>query len=505
MSSILTNTGAMVALQTLKSVNSNLSTTQNEISTGKSVATAKDNAAVWAISKVMDSDVKGFKGISDGLSLGMSSVAVGRIAAEKITDHLTDIKGKIVAAQEEGMDRTKIQTDISALRDQISSVVNAAQFSGLNIVKGTDAVEVLASLDRDSSGNVTASKISVARQDLTTSAGVYNTGGTSLNANATASAANVANTGNSAEVTFNAGDYDTAGLMARLTVGGVQIDFEGATGLTQDDAASFFEGAINALQLEGITASSTGGALTVTSTRGFEGTNVAVSNLTGDAAGTEITDLNGTAVNVASGSIEERAQNVTFSSTSAVQNGDGYRVAVGSQTFDYVAGPGQNFEDVSKGLKAAIDAAGMEGITTRVTQDENGAWQLKIDNSGASVGMSAIGNAGGEASGGLFGLDGIDVTTEEGARAALDNIEQMIGRAIDSAASFGSSQGRLESQNSFVGKLVDSLRSGIGTLVDADMEETSARLQALQVQQQLAVQSLSIANQAPQNILSLFR
>ena len=58
MSSILTNNSAMVALQTLKSVNKNLAQTQSEISTGKSVATAKDNSAVWAISKVMDSDVQ---------------------------------------------------------------------------------------------------------------------------------------------------------------------------------------------------------------------------------------------------------------------------------------------------------------------------------------------------------------------------------------------------------------------------------------------------------------
>ena len=64
MSSILTNTSAMVALQTLKGINSNLAQTQNEISTGKSVASAKDNSAVWAISKVMESDVKGFQAIS---------------------------------------------------------------------------------------------------------------------------------------------------------------------------------------------------------------------------------------------------------------------------------------------------------------------------------------------------------------------------------------------------------------------------------------------------------
>ena len=76
MSSILTNTSAMVALQTLRGINSNLSKTQDEISTGKSIATARDNSAVWAISKVMESDVKGFKAISDSLSLGQSTITV---------------------------------------------------------------------------------------------------------------------------------------------------------------------------------------------------------------------------------------------------------------------------------------------------------------------------------------------------------------------------------------------------------------------------------------------
>lgn len=137
MSSILTNNSAMVALQTLKSVNSNLQKVQSEISTGKSVATAKDNSAVWAISKVMESDVKGFQGIQDSLALGESTVAVARNATETVTGLLTDIKGKIVAAQEQNVDRDKIQTDIASLRDQIKTVVSSAQFNGLNLVQGT--------------------------------------------------------------------------------------------------------------------------------------------------------------------------------------------------------------------------------------------------------------------------------------------------------------------------------------------------------------------------------
>ena len=152
-----------------------------------------------------------------------------------------------------------------------------------------------------------------------------------------------------------------------------------------------------------------------------------------------------------------------------------------------------------------MDAGGVTDISTAVAQDSNGAWQLKVDNNGSSLAFSVVGAAGGTASGGLFGLGGIDVTTDAGASAALGNIETLIDTSIDASASFGSDQGRIETQNDFVSKLMDSLKSGIGSLVDADMEAASARLQALQVQQQLGIQSLSIANQAPQSILSLFR
>ena len=107
--------------------------------------------------------------------------------------------------------------------------------------------------------------------------------------------------------------------------------------------------------------------------------------------------------------------------------------------------------------------------------------------------------------GGLEEVANIDVTTDTGVENALADIEGMIQTSIDAAASFGSVQGRIETQSDFISTLVDNLKSGIGTLVDANMEEASARLQALQVQQQLAVQAMSIANQAPQTLLSLFQ
>jgi flagellin len=332
MSSILTNTSAMVALQTMKSINMNLNKTQSEISTGKSVATAKDNAAVWAISKVMESDVKGFKGISDSLSLGSSTISVARQASETVTDLLTEIKGKIVAAQEENVDRAKIQTDIVALRDQIGSVVGAAQFNGLNMIKGTDDVNILSSLDRAGNGNVTASNITVARQDLSTGAGTYGTG-TSLAANAVVqnSATAVASAGNTAEVTFAA--TWAAADTATLSIGGVDVSYT-ATGSSVTDVAAGFAGAINALGLEGVTASNTAGVLTITSTRAFEGLSVAQTSATVGNGTSDITAVNGAApsgTNTATAStIQQRAEEVDFSTTAAVNEGDGYKVTVGA-------------------------------------------------------------------------------------------------------------------------------------------------------------------------------
>ena len=102
-------------------------------------------------------------------------------------------------------------------------------------------------------------------------------------------------------------------------------------------------------------------------------------------------------------------------------------------------------------------------------------------------------------------LSDIDVTNSAAADTSLAAIEVHIQTAVDGAAALGASAKRISDQNEFVSKVTDAIKSGIGALVDADLEETSARLQALQVQQQLATQSLSIANQAPQAILSLFR
>jgi flagellin len=274
MSSLLTNTAAMTALQTLKGINKNLGMVQDQVSTGKKINTAKDNAGIWAVSSVMDSDVRSFKAISESLSLGQATVAVARNAAETVKDLLVEMKALIVTAQGENVDRAKLQDDITQLAGQIQSTVNAAQFNGRNLLlddPGADDMNVLASLDRDGTGTVTVSNITV------------------------------------------------------------------------------------------------------------------------------------------------ESQNVL-------------------------------------------------AIHTAVA-----AYDVEAD-----------------------------------AAAPLADIEVQIQAAIDAAAAFGSAEKRLDIQANFVGKLMDSMTAGIGALVDADMEATSARLNALVVQQQLGLQALSIANSNSQGLLSLF-
>jgi flagellin len=117
------------------------------------------------------------------------------------------------------------------------------------------------------------------------------------------------------------------------------------------------------------------------------------------------------------------------------------------------------------------------------------------------------------ANGGVpYSVNTLDISTLTSSANDVADLEQMIGWVDDAlgqmttaAADLGALKMRIDSQSDFVKSLMDAVTRGIGTLVDADMTEESTRLQALQVQQQLGVQSLSIANQSSQTILSLFR
>ncbi len=109
-------------------------------------------------------------------------------------------------------------------------------------------------------------------------------------------------------------------------------------------------------------------------------------------------------------------------------------------------------------------------------------------------------------SGAIITIQSTDtISTLTSAQAVLTEVDNSIAAVNAALGDIGSQASQLEAHNTFVSKLSDVLQTGIGNLVDADMAKESARLQALQVQQQLGVQALSIANSSPQIILSLFK
>ena len=282
MSSILTNQGALVALQTLKATNTNLNKAQNEIATGLRVATAKDNSSSWSIASTMSSDINSLKTLSNSLTSANAMVGTARSAAEGIGDIVKQIQERVVQAQNPDADKAKLHAEIGQLADTITSMANSAQYNGINLVNaaggGAADQTLTVSINRSAGGAVTPTTMVVASVDLTAVA-------------------------------------------------------------------------------------------------------TALKALTADA----------------------------------------------------------------------------------------------------------------------------DPATGIGGAAALGIVNTQLDTVNSAAAAFGAVQARVEAQSNFVSAQVDALKLGVSALVDANMEEASARLQALQTQQQLGVQALSIANQAPQSILALFR
>jgi len=164
MNSVNTNIGAMVALQNLNKTSGQLGEVQNRINTGLKVASAKDNGAVWAIAQNQRSNSGALNAVKDSLQRSISTVDVALSAGESISDTLLQMKEKALAASDTTLDaasRTALNDDFKALRDQLTKVVNNAEFNGANMIKATTPTTVAALASADG-----VNKITVAAQSL---------------------------------------------------------------------------------------------------------------------------------------------------------------------------------------------------------------------------------------------------------------------------------------------------------------------------------------------------
>ena len=142
MDSINTNVGAMLALQNLNATSTQLQATQQIISTGLKVASAKDDGATYAIAQSQRATVASLDSVKDSLNRGSSVVDVSLSAGDSVTDLLTQMKEKALAASDTSLDttsRTAMQTDFNSLRDQITSTLANSSFNGINILNGTNS------------------------------------------------------------------------------------------------------------------------------------------------------------------------------------------------------------------------------------------------------------------------------------------------------------------------------------------------------------------------------
>ena len=332
MTSLNTNSAAMTALQSLQMTNKNLETTQTRISTGLKVSSAQDNAAYWSIATTMKSDNKALSAVTDSLGIGSSLADVAYTGLDATKDVLDEMKKKLVAAKQPGVDRDKIQQELTQLQGQLTSISDSASFNGDNWLK------------IDSSAST---------------------------------------------------DYATSGV-------------------TKSIVSSF--------------------------NRATDGT-VSVSTID---------------ISIASSDGTATTNNIALFDTNTV-------------AADKVGLLDKNI--------AAFAADG----TTAVTASDFTISTLDI---------SAL-------------------TDSDDDKALLDQFISAVDTAFSSvttaASDIGSAKSRIEIQKSFTSSLMDAIDRGVGTLVDADLTEESTRLSALQTQQQLGVQALSIANSSSQSLLSLFR
>lgn len=396
MTSVNTNYGALVALQSLNQTTSELAEVQSRVNTGLKVGSAKDNGAVFAIAQEQRARVASISSVTAGIDRATSTIDVALSAGQAISDLLTQLKEKSTAAQATDLStdqRAALQADFSALRSQINQIANAATFNGINLV---------------GSGG---SNFSVLTSDLAT-----------------------ATTGRQVQSTAIAG---TVPALSGYVVGNGSV-------AAADDTT---------FNLNGVAI----GTVDITATTTVQQYLTAVSAATGGRVTASYNQTNGQFTYVAPEAVAGTNE-LTLTTTGTARSWLGQGVAAGAVS-------GASVTSTITDLDFTVDGSGALSTVTSA---------LVLDNANnAGTAAAAIGTA---------------ITT--------------LNRQL---ATLGSQAKALDVQKSFLGKLSDSIENGISNLVDADLARESARLQSLQVKQQLGAQALSIANQAPSIVLSFFR
>jgi flagellin len=389
--SILTNSSALSALQSLNMTEQDLSITQNQVSTGLAVSNASQNAAYWSIGQQLNSDSGIITSANSALSQSQAVFDTATSAINSVITTINSIQSAITEANQPNADIANINTSLSSLSAQLTDAIAGASFNGLNILNGSVSsstpMSFVSGYDASASGG-TVSTIAFTTQALS--------GGPGAGVSQTTQGPNVT-------------DAPTLAALKALSDAGPN----GATlGIGTDVTTGAAGG--NTLTVE---SEAVGGVITKTTYTGL--------------------DANGNATTIDAGA---------------------------------TAGGG--------GLSVSVTTIQPAGATTGILSQGG----FNLTSLGTGAGAVSAANA---------------ATMLTAADAALQAVTSY-------AAIIGSTQDRMTAAATLNSALTTNYANGASSLVDADMNVASTRLQALQTQQQLGIQSLAIANQNSQLILKLF-
>ncbi len=169
--SINTNASSLLGVRNLQRTNSLQAKTQNEISTGNKVDSVKDNAAILSIAQLLKADVAGLNSVKGSLDRAISTTDVALAAGDGVSDLLLQLKEKAVTASDPGLDdvsRQALNEEFGALRDQITSIVNNAEFNGTNAVKsGGDNIVAVTGASGEGAIQIDAQDLSLGGANVT--------------------------------------------------------------------------------------------------------------------------------------------------------------------------------------------------------------------------------------------------------------------------------------------------------------------------------------------------
>ena len=559
MTSIITNRSATAALATLRAISSDARDTAAQVSSGMRVATARDNAAYWSVSTTMDGDRRSVSAVADALGLGAAKVDTVYTGLESTVDILSAIKERVVAAAEEGVDRSKVQEEIEQLKQQVLAVSEAASFAGINWLStdiadiySAPSARVVSSYARREDGSVRVESVDVPLHGLS----LFNTTGGGL---LQADDRGVGDIG-------GLRNFSASSTGQRRSLG---FDWQGPLYFADDTTQITFDITLDADNPANTTSPQPGVTRTITINRSLIDQVMPTANGLVDYIGewsdvleyavgeTDLyvpynhVDLNYSVMtreNLARGAgngisnvvstlpggltgglvdtpmeygsrptaiMREFTQGFTLHPSNMISiplsvNGQDTGISITREAIDATLGKttGEiaNRTEMVAVLNALLAPAGVyaiedaDGIRFHVDPDfhpESGRKAtLVIGRATDLVGADVV-------SADLLSLD----ITSGGAAvdAALADVEAMLGRVTAAASAMGSLSKRIALQTEFAKVLMDSMASGIGRLVDADMNEASTRIKALQARERLAVSALQIANSQPAAILDLYR